>query len=272
MSEDFIKTNKGKDQEINAFFDYDNRYKEEITEEKKGTIKELLFPDKDGDRVLSMTVRIWRFLVPDFKWKSFTFFFSIFWLIWNTIVFVGYLVNKNSKSFTEKDYSMQCILVKYKIGSMVPFQSFNHEYWRPFVSILTCDNYYTVILGFICFWMHGFNFERMYKPIPLIGTIYFGTMIGVFDGDYYAVNDVRAQGSCLIISFLMLKGILVWDQYRHSKSSCALLLSIVSIKAIIILALTILDITKTGDWVANLWAAIGGIQFSLTWQKRLERK
>ena len=239
--------------------------------EPKG-IKEILFPYKDGKKKLNIKTRIWRFLVPNFRWKSFTFFFSIFWILWNTFIFLGYLLNQYSSSFKDKDYSLQCIQIKYQCGSIVPFHKYDHQYWRPFISVITCDNYGTVIVGFISMWMHGFQFEHIYKTLPTVVTVYFGAQIGVFYADHYETDNVRAEGSCLIISLLMIKGILVFDLYRKSKETSFLLLTIVLVKVIIIFALSIVDLTKTADIYANICAAAGSITLSLAWQKKLEKR
>lgn len=132
------------------------------------TLFEKLFPktdDKGGE--IGIGFRIWNFIVPRFSMKTFTFWFSLWWLGWNCLIFVMYIGVKNKLT-----YPMDCTMIDYYCGSITSYQKYAFQYYRPFLSIFTADSIGTTALGFIVLWMHGFEYEHLFKTKQVVVVMF----------------------------------------------------------------------------------------------------
>jgi len=157
----------------------------------------LLFPpiDKYGIEI-PLKTRILTFLFPNFKLISFTFIFAIIWAIWNAFIFTIYLFYQN-----EMKYPFACVLRNFYAGSITPLHKFDREYMRPFIAIFTADDLASSILSFVFILNHGFDYETIFPLWAVLLTIFVPALIGTLTGDFFAINDVRAQGSTLMWAF-----------------------------------------------------------------------
>jgi hypothetical protein len=170
-----------------------------------------LFPAEEGGVEIGWPSRIWRFFFPFFSLKTFTFWFSLFFLGWNIFIQFMYM-SKNNKM----NNAMECQLLNYGAGSCTAYQRYKYQYYRPLLSVFTADSLPTTIIGWLLLWMHGFEYEHYYKLGPVLFVTFGGGLLGTLIGDFFIVNPVRGCASATLFSFLMIRFLVISEQYKDS--------------------------------------------------------
>lgn len=226
-----------------------------------------LFPKEEpnGDEI-PVYKRIFRYQFPGFTVKSFTFFFTIFWVIWGTCVYVLYILAKSS----EKEEAYSCILVKYQCGSITPYQRFEYQYWRLITSQFTPDGIITLIYGTFLLLNHGFNYESKYHLLQILVVTLGSSLLGTQLGDAFQINEVRAQGCTLLFGFLMIRLIVIFEEYQDSLCTLIFCFTTLSLKFGILIYLS--AISDNGDIVSCLASGGFGVLLSLAVIKGIDVK
>ena len=115
-------------------------------------IRDKLFPPEEDNALrqkISIPRRIFNFYFPYFKCCSFTFWFGMLWLAWNTFIQCWYQLVELGKD--EDGTAFGCTLLKMQCGSITPYISIKQGYgqvWRIPLSAITADDIATGVLGF----------------------------------------------------------------------------------------------------------------------------
>lgn len=189
-------------------------YKEEddsnLTEYEK--MKKLLFPQNLNGKEMTCTQKFMACCFPEFNWKTVTFWYGLTFLLINIGVFVYYMIY--SLGDMENTHKLACVFINLKVGSITPYIRFDYQFYRTVTSMWVCDTIYSAILGFLCIWRYGFALEKKFPIWRIFMVVWVATCASIFSGDFAEWNSIRAEGSTMVITIMMMHPGVVYKEFR----------------------------------------------------------
>ena len=124
-------------------------------------------------------------------------------------------------------------------------------------------------MGWCFLWMSGFQIEKHYPYWQFIPAMFLSGIGSACTGDWIQVRSVRAQGTTLIISFILLNIIAIYDKYKKNLWGVLILGIFECLKVVAMIIPTIF--TQTGDYTSACVAILLGFGFGWGFLKNLDK-